>query len=270
MKPFVKRKKNDAADAGAVCEVASRPAMRFVAAERAERQAEGMPFRTRTRRRGTEDADRQRAARAYGERGVAPPQGIAYTARLTAALEDPESRLPDAVRKLGGLLLDRIGIPTGRIKELKAEILKRPPESGEAKRLMDIPGTAPSAPRRSGPVQRNEGLPLRFRRSPGARAEHRRRGQGRSRILRFGRVVCCAYRPAVSGPPLCSFAPAGSEFELPTEPYGDARLGCAVWFGSRQPWASGGPDPARLVGNGIEDDVGISQVVPDIPAFWTP
>ncbi len=160
MKPFVKRKKNDAADAGAVCEIASRPAMRFVAAERAERQAEGMPFRTRTRRRGTEDADRQRAARAYGERGVAPPQGIAYTARLTAALEDPESRLPDAVRKLGGLLLDPIGIPTGRIKELKAEILKRPPESGEAKRLMDIPGTAPSAPRRSGPVQRNEGLPV--------------------------------------------------------------------------------------------------------------
>ena len=91
----------------------------------------------------TEDADRQRAARAYGERGVVAPQGIAYTARLTAALEDPESRLPDAVRKLGGLLLDRIGILTGRIKELKAEILKRAPESDEAKRLMGIPGAAP-------------------------------------------------------------------------------------------------------------------------------
>ena len=47
VKPFVKRQKNDAADAEAVCEAASRPGMRFVAAESAEQQAEGMLFRTR-------------------------------------------------------------------------------------------------------------------------------------------------------------------------------------------------------------------------------
>ena len=43
VKPFVKRRKNDAADAEAVCEAASRPGMRFVAAESAERQAEEAP-----------------------------------------------------------------------------------------------------------------------------------------------------------------------------------------------------------------------------------
>ena len=36
VKPFVKRHKNDAADAEAVCEASSRPGMQFVAAESAE------------------------------------------------------------------------------------------------------------------------------------------------------------------------------------------------------------------------------------------
>ena len=51
---------------------------------------------------------------------------------------------------------------------------------------------------------------------------------------------------------------------------------CAAWLRGlvRVSAAMGerraGPNPARLVGNGIEDDVGISQVVPDIPAFLDP
>ena len=36
MKPFVKRQKNDAADAEAICEAASRPTMRFVAVKTRE------------------------------------------------------------------------------------------------------------------------------------------------------------------------------------------------------------------------------------------
>ena len=47
VKPFVKRHKNDAADAEAVCEAASRPGMRFVAVKSAEQQGEAMLFRTR-------------------------------------------------------------------------------------------------------------------------------------------------------------------------------------------------------------------------------
>ncbi len=74
---------------------------------------------------------------------MAPPQGIANAARLGAALEDPESGLPDAVRELGGLLLGQIGILTGRTKELTAEIRRRARESGDAKRLMGIPGVGP-------------------------------------------------------------------------------------------------------------------------------
>ena len=47
VKPFVKRNKNDAADAEAIAEAASRPTMRFVAVKSVEKQATGMAFKTR-------------------------------------------------------------------------------------------------------------------------------------------------------------------------------------------------------------------------------
>ena len=48
VKPFVKRQKNDAADAEAIAEAASRPTMRFVAVKTEEQQARAMLFRTGT------------------------------------------------------------------------------------------------------------------------------------------------------------------------------------------------------------------------------
>lgn len=47
VKPFVKRQKNDAADAEAICEAAQRPSMRFVAVKTEQQQASAMIFRTR-------------------------------------------------------------------------------------------------------------------------------------------------------------------------------------------------------------------------------
>ena len=47
VKPFVKRQKNDAADAEAICEAVQRPTMRFVTPKSPEAQAAGLVFRTR-------------------------------------------------------------------------------------------------------------------------------------------------------------------------------------------------------------------------------
>ena len=47
VKPFVKRQKNDAADAEAICEAAQRPTMRFVPVKSEEQQANGVVFRAR-------------------------------------------------------------------------------------------------------------------------------------------------------------------------------------------------------------------------------
>ena len=47
VKPYVKRQKNDAADAEAICEAVTRPSMRFVPVKSAERQGVMMLHRTR-------------------------------------------------------------------------------------------------------------------------------------------------------------------------------------------------------------------------------
>ena len=47
VKPFVKRQKNDAVDAEAICEAAQRPSIRFVAVKSEEQQAAGLVFRPR-------------------------------------------------------------------------------------------------------------------------------------------------------------------------------------------------------------------------------
>ena len=47
VEPFVKRQKNDAADAEAICEAAQRPTMRFVAVKSEEQQASAVVFRVR-------------------------------------------------------------------------------------------------------------------------------------------------------------------------------------------------------------------------------
>src|ERR671927_1961662 len=47
VKPFVKRQKNDLADAEAICEAAQRPGMRFVPVKSEAKQASSVIFRTR-------------------------------------------------------------------------------------------------------------------------------------------------------------------------------------------------------------------------------
>lgn len=47
VKPFVKRQKNDMADAEAICEAAQRPTMRFVPVKSEETQGAAMVFRIR-------------------------------------------------------------------------------------------------------------------------------------------------------------------------------------------------------------------------------
>ena len=83
VKPFVKRQKNDAADAEAIAEAASRPTMRFVAVKTEEQQARAMLFRTRDLlvRQRTQLINALRGHLA--EFGVVAPQG---PANLTAPL----------------------------------------------------------------------------------------------------------------------------------------------------------------------------------------
>ena len=94
VKPFVKRQKNDMADAEAICEAAQRPTMRFVALKSANQQAAAVVFRTRDLlvRQRTQAINALRGHLA--EFGVIAAKGPAHTSKLIAALEDPASDLP--------------------------------------------------------------------------------------------------------------------------------------------------------------------------------
>ena len=71
------------------------------------------------------------------------PQGPAYVGRLASALEDPNARLPERVRELGGLLLEQIAGLEAKIGELEKELRACARQDDEAARLMTIPGVGP-------------------------------------------------------------------------------------------------------------------------------
>ena len=108
VKPFVKRQKNDAADAEAIAEAASRPTMRFVAVKTAEQQARAMLFRTRDLlvRQRTQLINALRGQ--LSEQGVVAPQGPANVAILAQAIEDMTPSLPLLVVELARVYLDQI------------------------------------------------------------------------------------------------------------------------------------------------------------------
>lgn len=143
VKPFVKRQKNDTADAEAIAEAASRPTMRFVAVKSEEQQAAGMAFRTRDLlvRQKTQTINALRGHLA--EYGVVAPKGPAHLGRLQSAVEAVDSGLPEAVAALSRMLLDQIAALQTKIDDLEKEIRQRVRRDDVAARLMTIPGVGP-------------------------------------------------------------------------------------------------------------------------------
>ena len=99
VKPYVKRSKNDAADAAAICEAVTRPTMRFVSVKSTEQQGVLMLHRTR------ELMVRQRtmlinAIRAHmAEFGIVAPVGVPQVKKLLAIIADTDdTRLPPIAR----------------------------------------------------------------------------------------------------------------------------------------------------------------------------
>lgn len=147
VKPFVRRHKNDAVDAEAICEAAQRPGMRFVAMKTEEQQAAGLVFRTRDLlvRQRTQLINAIRGHLA--EYGWAAPRGIAQMAMLADLLEEEEmaSTLPEAARPMFTVMVDMLAELDKRIAQLDREIARRAREDEAARRLMTIPGIGPIA-----------------------------------------------------------------------------------------------------------------------------
>ncbi|WP_413875508.1 IS110 family transposase [Albidovulum sp.] len=143
VKPFVKRQKNDTADAEAIAEAASRPTMRFVAVKTEEQQARAMPFRTRQMfvRQRTQLINALRGHMA--EYGVVAPQGPANIRNLAVALADQNIPLPEIVRDLGRVYVDQITSVARRIEDLDRQMREEARETQTTRRLQTMPGVGP-------------------------------------------------------------------------------------------------------------------------------
>ncbi|WP_231125892.1 IS110 family RNA-guided transposase [Roseovarius gahaiensis] len=143
VRPFVKRQKNDAADAEAIVIAARQPEMRFVAPKTVDQQAKAVLFRGRERlvHQRTELANALRAV--LYEYGHVFPTGLCHLKRMEAVLEDPHCDLPALVIVECQDLLAQIAEKTDRI-EAKTKALKAlAAETDTARRLQTMPGVGP-------------------------------------------------------------------------------------------------------------------------------
>lgn len=144
VKPYVRRQKNDAADAEAICEAVSRPTMRFVPIKSVDDQGVLMLHRAR------ELLIRQRtmtinALRAHlAEIGIVAGKGAAGAKFLVGLLKDgTEETLPEMVRTALLPLAHQIEDLSAKIAELDAELARWHGESEISQRLATIPGVGP-------------------------------------------------------------------------------------------------------------------------------
>ncbi len=143
VKPFVKRQKNDVADAEAIAEAASRPNMRFVPIKSEEQQARAALFRTRELlvRQRTQAANALRSHLA--EFGIIVPKGMCNVKRLITYVDDPQRLLPKSLREVGLMYLLLIADLKHQIEQLGKTIKAEAQDSQISRQLQTMPGIGP-------------------------------------------------------------------------------------------------------------------------------
>lgn len=142
VKPYVKRGKNDAADAEALCEAMSRPRMKFVAAKSPAEQAAlmlaGMRDRLIKARTQLSNAIRSYAA----EFGLIAPKGLdkiePLLMRATA-----DAGLPELARHLFALHGREYARLQGEIREVEAMLMAWHRGNQDSRNLAEVPGIGP-------------------------------------------------------------------------------------------------------------------------------
>lgn len=143
VRPFVKRQKNDAADAEAIVIAAQRPEMRFVEPKTEEQQAQAVLFRGRERlvHQRTELVNALRGV--LYEYGHVVPQGIGHLKRIEAILDAEHGDLPVLVREECKDLMAQIAEKTTRIEARTKKARELAVQADTARRLQTMPGVGP-------------------------------------------------------------------------------------------------------------------------------
>jgi transposase len=142
VKPYVKRNKNDAADAEAICEAMSRPTMRFVPVKTVEQQAALMLAGTRDGliRRRTQLTNTIRGYAA--EFGLAAAKGLdkiePLLKRIGAAAE-----LPRLAKELFAVYAREYAQLQVQIVKIEAKLMDWHKHNEPSRRLVEVPGIGP-------------------------------------------------------------------------------------------------------------------------------
>jgi transposase len=144
VKAYVKRNKNDAADAEAICEAVRRPTMRFVRVKSAEQQGQLMQHRARDLlvRQRTQAINALRAHMA--ELGIVAAQGHEGLKKLLMIIADAkDERLPVDARASLIVLTAHIQALRTMIGAIEKRIIAQHRASEASKRVATIPGIGP-------------------------------------------------------------------------------------------------------------------------------
>lgn len=136
---YVKTNKNDTADAEAICEAASRPTMRFVAAKSPDQQAMQMLHRARDLliRQRTMLVNTLRGHLA--EFGVTAGHGIGNVKRLLIKFSDTRDKLPKLAAEVIDALTRRLSDLQREIQVLDKQMLSWHRSNEASSRLAEIP-----------------------------------------------------------------------------------------------------------------------------------
>ncbi len=140
VKAYVKRNKNDAADAEAICEAVTRPSMRFVPIKDVDQQSVLMLHRARALliRQRTMLVNALRAHMA--EFGIIAPQGLRNVEQLIDAISDARTALPELARSILQLVVAQLNDTAARVRLLEARLAKWHRANAVSRLLASVPG----------------------------------------------------------------------------------------------------------------------------------
>ena len=143
-KAYVRRNKNDAADAAAICEAVSRPQMRFVAVKSERQQAAAGIHRVRDLLMRQHTMLRNQLRGLMAEFGIVAAKGRRGLGELAAVLSDPaEQRVPSPLRDGLVMIVETLRGIDRKLEAIDRQLVAAGRDNATYRHLITAPGYGP-------------------------------------------------------------------------------------------------------------------------------
>ncbi len=146
VKTIRQRQQNDFIDAEAICEAASRPAMRFCSIKTQEQQTLSALHRVRESLIGHRTVATNQIHGFLLEFGISLPIGVIALHRVPALLDDPQHPVPVRLKGVVMRLYRQIQQLTDEIKDIESDLKQQLKEDDAGRRLQSISRHRPITP----------------------------------------------------------------------------------------------------------------------------